>query len=140
MFIKTITRAFIRINLCNTFNIESPREEVPSLYSRGESVESVPVVYLVVFVKVVGPGEPLPADLAPVWLDARVGPPVPGQLVRPGELPAAARPAAGERLLARVAPHVGLQVGGLGVQLPTARVLALEYLILVLYVSFGWGV
>ena len=63
-----------------------------------------------------------------------------GQLVRPGELPATARPVAGERLLSGVSPHVGFQVGGLGVELATARVLALEYFVLVLDVSLGRGI
>ena len=92
------------------------------------------------FIKVVRPGKPLATDLTAVRFDARVRPPVPGQLVRPRELPATAGPVAGEGLLARVSPHVGLQVGGLGVQLPAAGVLTLEYFVLVLYVSFGWGI
>ena len=92
------------------------------------------------FIKVVRPGKPLATDLTAVRFDARVRPPVPGQLVRPRELPATARPVAGEGLLARVSPHVGLQVGGLGVELPAAGVLTLEYFVLVLYVSFGRGI
>ena len=65
-------------------------------------------------------------------LGSRVLPEVTGQLVgpekyciyelgqletRPGEFPAAALPGALVRLLARVGPHVGLQVGALGVNL-----------------------
>ena len=129
-----------RIKLCNTFNIEGPRKEIPSLDTRGKGVDPVPVVDLVMFIEVVRPGKPLAADLTAVGLDARVRSPVPGQLVRPGELPAAAGPVAGEGLLSRVSPHVGLQVGGLGVELATARVLALEYFVLVLDVSLGRGI
>jgi len=55
-------------------------------------------------------------------LGSRVLPEVTGQLVGPGEFPAAALPGALVRLLARVGPHVGLQVGALGVNLVTARV------------------
>ena len=62
------------------------------------------------------------------------------QLVRSGELPATAWPVAGEWLLSCVPPHVGFQVGGLGVEFSTPRVLALEYFVLVLYVGFGWGI
>ena len=39
--------------LCNTFNIESTREEISSFDSRGKCVYSVPVVDLVMFIKVV---------------------------------------------------------------------------------------
>ena len=127
----------ICIILCNTFNKKSTGEEIPSFDSRRKSVQSVSVVYLVMFIKVVRPGKSLATDLTTVRFDARVRPAVSGQLVRARELPATARPVAGEGLLSGVSPHVSLQVGGLGVQLPTARVLALEYLVLVLYVSLG---
>ena len=69
-----------------------------------------------------------------------MGPPVPGELVRSGELPAAAWPVAGEGLLPGVSPHVGLQVTLLGVQLPAAGLLALEHLVLVPDVGLGRGV
>ena len=129
-----------RSKLCNTFNIESTREEISSFNCWGKCVYSVPVVYLVMFIKVVWPGKSLAADLTAVRFNAGVRSPVSGQLVRPGELPPAARPVAGERLLSGVSPHVGFQVGGLGVELATAGVLALEYFVLVLNVSFGWGI
>ena len=53
---------------------------------------------------------------------ARVLADVPCQLVGPGELPAAVLPRADVRLLAGVGPQVSLQVAGLGVALPAARV------------------
>ena len=43
---------------------------------------------------------------------------VPGQLIRPGEPPAAALPVADVRLLPGVGSVVGLEVAGLGVGLP----------------------
>ena len=46
-----------------------------------------------------------------------VFPEVPGQLVRPTELPAAVLPPADVGLLPGVRPQVGLQVGALGVDL-----------------------
>ena len=46
-----------------------------------------------------------------------VFPVVPCQFVRPSELPVTAFPAAAVRLLSRVGPLVGLQVGALGVDL-----------------------
>ena len=92
------------------------------------------------FIKVVRPGKSLAADLTAVRFNAGVRSPVSCQLVRSGELPATARPVAGERLLSGVSPHVGFQVGGLGVELSTARLLALEYFVLVLNVSFGRGI
>ena len=129
-----------RIKLCNTFNIKSARKKIPSFDSRGKRVDSVPVVYLVVFIKVVRPGKSLAADLTAVRFNSGVRSPMSRQLVRPGELPAAAGPVAGEGLLSSVPPHVGFQVGGLGVQLSTARVLAQKYFVLVLDVSFGRGI
>ena len=74
--------------------------------------------------QVVRPGEgPLahPALEGPV---ARVLPHVPGELVGAGKLPAAVLPRAHVRLLAGVCPEVRLQVGGLGVALAAAGVLA----------------
>ena len=47
----------------------------------------------------------------------RVFPEVPGQLVRPAELPAAVLPPADVGLLSSVSPQVSLQVGALGVDL-----------------------
>ena len=61
---------YIRINLCNTFNIKSSREKIPSFYSRVECAESVSVVDLVMFIKVVRPSEPLATDLTAVRFDA----------------------------------------------------------------------
>jgi len=58
--------------------------------------------------QVVGPRKPLVAHVTPVWLDARMRPTVPRQLVRSGETPSAARPHAPVRLLARMSPHVHL--------------------------------
>ena len=74
--------------------------------------------------QVVRPGEgPLahPALERPV---PGVLPHVPGQLIGAGKLPAAVLPRADVGLLAGVRPEVRLQVGGLGVALATARVLA----------------
>ena len=82
------------------------------------------VVPLEVQGEVVGAGEgPLahPALERPV---PRVLPHVPRQLVGAGKLPAAVLPRADVRLLARVRPEVRLQVGGLGVALAAAGVVA----------------
>ena len=51
-------------------------------------------------------------------------PHVPGELVGAGKLPAAVLPRADVRLLAGVCPEVRLQVGGLGVALAAAGVVA----------------
>lgn len=67
--------------------------------------------------QVVRPAETLGADFALVGFNSRVGPFVPGQFIGAGELPAAVRPGAVERLLARVAPQVRLQVRALVVDL-----------------------
>ena len=62
-------------------------------------------------------GERPCAEVALEGLEAGVLPVVPGQLVRPGELPLAAFPGALVGLLARVRALVGLQVRALGVDL-----------------------
>ena len=46
------------------------------------------------------------------WFESEVFAFVSGELVRAGEAPAAVRPGAGERLLARVRPGVRLVKGG----------------------------
>ena len=67
--------------------------------------------------EVVRPGKRSVAHLASVGSDPGVFPHVPAQLVRAGELPAAALPGADVRLLPGVGPQVGLHVGGLVVRL-----------------------
>lgn len=72
--------------------------------------------------EVVGAREALVADAAGVRPHAGVRAPVTRQLVGPRERPRAAGPRAGERLLARVTPHVRLEVRTLAVRLAAARV------------------
>ena len=74
--------------------------------------------------EVVRPGEGSLAHLALVGPHPGVLAGVPAQLVRPGELPAAARPGAHVGLLPRVGPQVRLHVRGLVVGLEAAGVWA----------------
>ena len=67
--------------------------------------------------EVVRPGERSVAHLASVWSDPGVFPHVPAQLVRAGELPAAALPGAHVGLFPSVGPQVRLHVRGLVVSL-----------------------
>ena len=85
------------------------------------------VMCLEVLGEVVGAREALVADAARVRPDAGVRAPVPRQLVGPRERPRAARPRAGERLLAGVPANVRLEVRTLAVRLAAARVPARVY-------------
>ena len=67
--------------------------------------------------QMVRPGESSLTQFAVERFVPRVFPLMPGQLVRPGEPPAAVLPLADVGLLPGVGPQVGLQVGGLGVGL-----------------------
>lgn len=78
--------------------------------------------------QVVGAREGALAFVALEWLLARVLPEVARQLVRPSELPRAARPRARVRLLACVRALVRLEVGALGVDLLAALEVALVHL------------
>ena len=69
--------------------------------------------------EVVASGERPGAQVALERLLAGVFPVVPGQLIGPGKLPAAALPGAGVRLLSSVGPLVSFQVRALGVDLQT---------------------
>lgn len=111
------------------------RRRRPSGTAAGESVgqgavqgkDTVAAVHLVVLGEVVRAGESLIAHMASVGLHPRVRASVASEFVRSGESPRAPWPRAHERLLPRVAPQVSLQVRGLGVDLPAARVSALEH-------------
>jgi len=74
--------------------------------------------------QMVGPGESSLTQLAVERFVPRVFPLVPGQLIRPGEPPAAVLPLADVGLLPGVGSQVGLEVAGLGVGLPAPRVVA----------------
>lgn len=73
--------------------------------------------------EVVGPGEGARADGALEGFGARVFPVMARQLVRTGETPIAAVPRTPVRLLTRVSPEVGFQMGRLGVDLLAAWVI-----------------
>ena len=87
-------------------------------------VAALPAPVLAVGLDVLGqvirPHEPLVADRAGEPLLARVGPEMPLELVRPGEPLPAEEPVADEGTLSRVPTEVGLQVGGLAVDLSAA--------------------
>lgn len=70
-------------------------------------------------------GESSIANLAAERFDTRVLPVVTGELVRAGKPPLAAVPVTFVRLFAGVRPQVGLEVGGLAVELVAALVGAL---------------
>ena len=78
---------------------------------------SVGTANLGVLGQVVWPGKALVARQTPVRLDPGMRALVPSQFVRPGELPAAAGPAAHKRLFSVVASHVRLQLRSLAVHL-----------------------
>ena len=80
----------------------------------------------------VAPGESLEAEVTLEGFVSRVFPEVPGQFVRPGELPPAVLPAAHVRLLPRVGPQVGLQVGALGVHLRVISIIIIIIIIIVI--------
>lgn len=84
---------------------------------------SLVLVSLHVQGEVVGPGERARADAALEGFGARVFPVVTRQLVRTGEAPVAAVPRTPVRLLTRVSPEVGFQMGRLGVDLLAAWVI-----------------
>lgn len=86
-------------------------------------------MHLEVLGEVIGAGEAFVASGATVRLDAGVGATVARQLVRAGEAPTTAQPRARERFLPRVAPHVRLEVRGLGVRLVAAGERAREELV-----------
>ena len=67
--------------------------------------------------EVVTPGESPITEVTLEGLHPRVFSVVSRQLVRPSKLPVTSLPAAAVRLLPRVGPLVGLQVGALGVDL-----------------------
>lgn len=73
--------------------------------------------------EVVGSGEGARADGALEGFGARVLPEMARQLVGSGESPVAAVPRAPVRLLTRVGPEVGFQMGRLGVDLLAAWVI-----------------
>ena len=79
-------------------------------------------VFLDVEGEVVRPGKGPLTHLALVWPDPGVFPGVAAELVRSGELPAAALPGAHVGLLPRVRPQVGLHVRGLMVHLAAVLV------------------
>lgn len=69
-------------------------------------------------------GEGALAEVALERPVSRVFPEVTGQLIRPGKLPATAFPVTVVGLFTCVCPHVGLEVGALGVRFATTRELA----------------
>lgn len=71
----------------------------------------------------VGPGEGARADGALERFGARMFAIMARQLIRASETPVAAVPRASVRLLTRVSPEVGFQMGRLGVDLLTAWVI-----------------
>ena len=89
------------------------------------------------FVEMIRPGEPLPTLLAGEPLLPRVSSEVPLEFIRPGEGLVTEDPAAGERSLPSVPPQVSLEVGGLAVDLATARNMTDVLPLLVLVVTAG---
>ena len=78
--------------------------------------------------QVVTPGKSPITEVTLEGLHPRVFSVVSRQLVRPSKLPVTSLPAAAVRLLSRVGPLVGLQVGALGVDLFYITILGISYL------------